>query len=311
MDKELLIRLFQTPAISSNEKDMVDVVCDELDRINIEYSVDKMGNIYNLSKPNRPLLSAHLDTVQGDNDAKMAAFVRIKEGYIKGNGVIGGDDKCGVYAILQTLNNGDEVNFVFSVQEEIGGYGASYFTLMNDLSDIPYGLILDRRGSSDVICTQNEYGVKEFEDALLEVGKEFGFEKAMGTWSDADVYSEYMSCANISVGYYNAHTKDEFVILEELQNTIDFIHYVVTGITETFRIPTKKHNYNSSGILNDKTCDICGYNDEPVYELQSVMSFMVCDRCLRELQTEVDGLLSNDRYYTDNLHDEYFGDYYG
>jgi hypothetical protein len=75
----------------------------------------------------------------------------------------------------------------------------------------------------DIICVQNSYGSKEFDDALSLVGKEYGFKSERGSVSDANTISEYINCANLSVGYHNAHTKTEFVSLMGMKNTLNYV----------------------------------------------------------------------------------------
>ena len=211
MNKELLIDIFKIPAPSGFEDMMSFFVKNKLKEMNIDFQEDETGNIYNISHNGSPLLSAHLDTVQDDVDVKLTDFIRLKQGIISGYGVIGGDDKCGIFLILEALKYNNKINFVFFVQEESGGVGSSFFIRKNTLSNIPYCLVLDRRGNGDIICTSNNYGTKDFETFLIEIGKEFSYKKSAGTFSDADNLNSLISCANISVGYYNAHTKNEYV----------------------------------------------------------------------------------------------------
>jgi len=312
VDNKLLMRLFKLPSQSGCEDDMISLVCKELDAIGIEYEVDSIGNIFNISQSGKPLLSAHLDTVQEKDDVKMADFIRMKEGYIKGNGIIGGDDKCGVYIILYLLSQGDEFNFVFSVQEETGGQGINQFTLSNRFDNIPYGLVLDRKGNTDVICTKNEYGIEEFENVLLEIGGVFGYTKAIGTWSDADIISDYISCANISVGYYNAHTVDEYVSLNDLQKSVDFVHNIIKNVIDFFDAPNKSNYVNYSKALSDKTCDLCNRDSYKTHVLETVFGITVCDECLRSIQWEVNSIVENERTTLDAFDDEYYGSgFYG
>lgn len=307
MNTKLLLDLFHIPSQSYHENRIQEFIANWLDERGIEYNVDEVGNIYNISQKNRPLLSAHMDTVQDNFDVMMAKFIEIKAGIVKGYGVIGGDDKCGIYAILDLLDGGHrDFNFVFSVQEEVGGIGIEYFVEENDLSHISWGLVLDRRGSSDILCNEShEYGTKDFAQALLSVGKNFGFSYGQGTFSDADYLSDQISCANISVGYYNAHQKNEYVVLSELQNTINYVHSLVKHLDTKFKPPHKVFSFSGwnkrgkgdyvyedefdiyNGYQEIEVCDICGATTDDVKALKSI-GFKLCNECRVDLLQELE-----------------------
>ena len=224
IDIGLLLDIFKIPAPSGREYEMSKFIQEYLDKFKIKYDIDEIGNIYYIGFKNTPLLSAHMDTVQDDVDAKLTHLIRMRrDRFITGYGVIGGDDKNGIYIILELLRK-YKLNFIFSVSEETGGIGISHFVKNNDISGLPYGLVLDRRGKSDIICEGNSYGTKEFQVELQTIGAEFKYSPAIGTFSDADSLSEQISCANLSVGYYEAHMKTEFVILQDLENALNYVN---------------------------------------------------------------------------------------
>lgn len=262
MNTELLMELFQTPAQSGKEKDVQHLIINYLEMIGVPYEVDPKGNIYNISYDGKPMLSAHMDTVQDYDDTLFAKFINIKDGIINGYGVIGGDDKCGIYIMLELLSDGhNELNFCFTVQEEVGGIGSEYFESNNDLTHMSYCLVLDRKGNDDILCaSSHDYGTQEFEDVLLEMGKDYGYSVGHGTFCDADYFSNQLSCANISCGYYNAHSKQEFVVLRDLQNALDYVHAVVSNIDIMFEAP---YSYSSYGHTGSKfSNETTSYNDE-------------------------------------------------
>ena len=97
------------------------------------------GNLYAElagTAPGSIILTAHLDCVQPCEDVKP----RIVDGVIYSDGttVLGGDDKVGVAAIIETVRTlveeGGEyptVKIIFSVQEETGCCGAANFDAAN------------------------------------------------------------------------------------------------------------------------------------------------------------------------------------
>lgn len=249
LDKKLLTDLFKIPNPSGQEKEVRDFIADYLDKMGIEYNIDKMGNLYRLNDKSLPILNAHMDSVQDFEDTEILNFVTIINGVLRGYGNIAGDDKCGIYIILDILQRRD-INFLFTISEEIGCVGAKGFIRNNSIEDFPYALTLDRWGSGDIICHSNEYGTKEFEEALFTVGAKYGYTPEKGLYSDADFISEQLSCANISVGYYCHHTKKEYVVLSELQNSINFVESVIDKVKSNFDAPDKKASYYNLYDLN-------------------------------------------------------------
>lgn len=240
-----LLELLKIPSRSGEEIEISKFIRNFLDSKNIKYKQDEIGNIYNISQENAPLLCAHMDTVQTILDSTKLDSINMNEGIIKGDGIIiGGDDKCGIYIILNLLQ-GYNINFLFCVQEEIGSIGSEAFMMQNDISHIPYGLVLDRKGNSDIICVENNYGTKEFENSLLELGEKFNYKKAKGMGSDADYLSRDISCANLSVGFYEAHTQNEYINLIDLNNAESFIRCILDNLKMSFNAPDIEIIFNS------------------------------------------------------------------
>ena len=300
MNKKLLLDLFRLPSRSHHESLVQEYIIEYLRDNDILFKKDKKGNIFNISRKNIPILSAHMDTVQDSIDVKLTNFIKIRGDVLSGYGVIGGDDKCGIYIILEMLKS-KQVNFVFSTCEEAGGLGMQYFVESNNLSNIPYGIVLDRRGGSDILCSKNDYGVSEFETMLESIGEVFKYESALGMWSDEDILSEKISCANLSVGYYNPHEKTEFVRLDELENAKDFTWAIIKNINEKFKAPNKtitvygRHGYCREELegyddyFSGWTCELCGSIDYYNTSYIQIIEKNICEDCLRELHLEIHG----------------------
>ena len=137
--------------------------------------------------------------------------------------------------ILKMIEEDKHINFFFSNNEEYGMEDTSrMFVKTHDLSHIPYGLVFDRRGSGDIICFQNNYGSAEFERVLSEIGRDFGYSPTRGMMCDADFFRNQISVANLSVGYYNAHSRKEFVVWEHLLNAYAYASKVIDVNTSKF-----------------------------------------------------------------------------
>ena len=178
------------------------------------------------------LLVAHLDTVHAELP-KIICYS--KDGrYMMSPQGIGGDDRVGVYMILQILR---QVNchVLFCEDEECGGRGATAFTQSGIQPDVHYIIELDRKGENDAVY----YGCDNSE--FREYVSEFGFQEAFGSFSDISILAPYLKTAavNLSTGYYNAHRNHELIDREVMAaNTERVIEMVVTP-TDHFPYRTK------------------------------------------------------------------------
>lgn len=234
-EEKILLDLFKIFSPSRRNDDMIKFITNFLSKNEIPFTQDENGNIFSLKNIEKPILSSHMDSVGGEDDGFLREFVNIfdyrGDRILKGMGNIGGDDKCGIFLILIKLLEDKSLNFIFSIDEEVGCVGIKQVIPANDISKFPYAIILDRRGSGDIICRNNDYGTKDFEDALHEVGKRFGYAPATGACSDANTIREYISCANLSVGYHNPHSKTEFVSVLELHNTKMYLDAIINELS--------------------------------------------------------------------------------
>lgn len=248
-EKKLLLDLFHTYGPSGKETPVLEVIMSVLDKYKIPYKQDDNGNIYCLNYKNEPLLSSHTDCVGTEEAGYYVNLINIypygDDEILKGIGNIGGDDKCGVFLTLLYLISGKPINAFFSVCEEIGGFnGITY--LLNEIKDdeifksIPYCIVLDRKNPGDIICYQNNYGSKRFEDALAKIGKEFGYAPVLGGSSDMNKIKEYMNGCNLSVGYHNPHSNTEFVSLNELYNTWNYLNKLIKEMPRDLPLEVSK-----------------------------------------------------------------------
>ena len=154
---------------------------------------DKLGYLY--AEGTIPvLLVAHMDTVHRQPVEQVCysadgAVAMSPQG-------IGGDDRCGVWMILQILRTA-KCHVLFCEDEEVGCVGAKKFTRGSLRPQVNYIVELDRRGSNDAVFYRCDN--PEFEDFVTS----FGFETANGSCSDISYIAPYLETAavNISCGY--------------------------------------------------------------------------------------------------------------
>ena len=161
------------------------------------------------------LLVAHLDTVH--EHLPTTIFYDKKSNSLSSPQGIGGDDRCGVYMILEVIKKYN-CSVLFCEDEESGGVGATKFTdskLAKGL-EFNYMIEFDRQGRNDAVFYHCDN--EEFEKFIT---KDY-FKTAWGTFSDISILAPYFGCAavNLSCGYYKPHTKNEYVVLSEMDESI-------------------------------------------------------------------------------------------
>ena len=171
------------------------------------------------------LLTAHMDTVHKELVKDFYEDVQVG---INGNTThtisspqgIGGDDRCGVYEILQVLEAGYRPYILFCEEEEIGGIG------------------------SDKFCAT------KYIDELSKLKFETNWKMAWGSFSDICNLSPACRIAsvNLSCGYYKAHTKQEYVVMEEMFEAIKIIKHLLDASekVEPFEYIEETYSWNKN-----------------------------------------------------------------
>ena len=160
------------------------------------------------------MLVAHLDTVAEEPPTNLCYSKTLDLIYNR-DGILGGDDRCGVYAIMKLLEKYRPF-ILFTEDEEIGGYGAGDAVRQLDKPKVKYIIEFDRNGVND--CVFYDCGNKKF----MKYVEKFGFITKQGTFSDISILGPEWDIAtvNLSCGYFNEHTKKEIVFFNALENVI-------------------------------------------------------------------------------------------
>lgn len=176
------------------------------------------------------MLLAHLDTVHKEP---------VKHICKNGNGNIlmspqgiGGDDRCGVYALTAVYEQSRVKPWLlFTCDEEIGCIGAEAFCSRHEAGKTPKGLDelkllieIDRKGRNDAVYYDCDN--PEFEAYITSKG----FETQCGSLSDISYVAPELGVAavNLSSGYYNAHTQHEYINRKHLNATVRKVLEIVT-----------------------------------------------------------------------------------
>jgi putative aminopeptidase FrvX len=250
-----------------------------LEKNKIEFTMDEHNNIYSMKYPGEPILCSHQDCVGDANCGSLVEFIDIYdfdgEKILKGNGNIGADDKVGIFLILlYMLKVNRNINFVFSTGEE-HSCATGIKTVVSEINNMegfkqaPYCIVLDRKNGGDIICEKNSFGSKDFDKALEDIGVKYGFASVRGGMSDTATFADYMNAANLSVGYYNPHTKTEYVLISEMLNTFDYVCDIIENLARDIPFVKKTvytPNYSNCRNYYDDDYDYYdGYNSCGAY----------------------------------------------
>ena len=169
------------------------------------------------------MLVAHLDTV---HEKVVREIITENDGNILSSPQgIGGDDRCGVYALCKIYETVEKKPYLlFTCNEEIGRQGAQEFCRVHRLGQLPaeldalkFLIEIDRKGANDAVY----YNCQNFEFENYISSK--GFVTDTGSFSDISNIAPELGVAavNLSSGYHNAHKLNEYINCNELEHTIE------------------------------------------------------------------------------------------
>lgn len=207
------------------------------------------------------LLVAHMDTVHKE----LPRIIELNNGKISSPQGIGGDDRCGIYMISKIIEK-HHCSVLFTEDEEIGGVGADKFVHHSCLNGLEfnYAIELDRRGKNDAVFYECDN--PEFEDFITEDGD---WRTDFGSYSDICDVAPALGCAavNLSCGYYNAHTKNEYVVFSEMEANIKKVCKLIERTTENdkFEYIEAKHRWGKYEMYGGWSSEYYGYSSDVQY----------------------------------------------
>lgn len=144
--------------------------------------------------------------------------------------VLGADDGAGMWLLLELIAAKVPGTYVFHHSEECGGLGSRAMASAEKewLKQFKRAIAFDRKGTSDIITSQRggRCCSDGFAKALAEALNLHGhtFASATGSFTDTANYIDYIpECTNISCGYYNEHSNEEWLdvgYVVELRDTL-------------------------------------------------------------------------------------------
>ena len=294
-DLEKFKELLSVPSKTYQEEDMVEYICSELDKIEgVSYYRDIMMNVYATKgtlteNESYPMFIAHTDTVHNMIDKIIVkeeklsrpntfgkTFDKSEVDCLKaydenGNPTgIGGDDKCGIFICLELLKQLDKVKIGLFVSEETGCHGSSKCD-ENFLKDVGYITQYDAPGNHLIseICS----GVRLFDrdsefftKTLKVIEESFGNEMLVQSHPYTDISQlkkkSDVSCINMSCGYYNMHSNQEFISIDDVKNSIDAGKNMVKVLGyKKYEYTYKPIVYTQQTVMNS----LIGFDDDDFY----------------------------------------------
>lgn len=261
-----LVEVLSVPSFFANEDLMTEKIVSILKEKNLNYTVDAIGNILVTKGVSDyyPCVVAHTDTVHEvvDYDVHIRKdnelFALTKKGYKTG---IGGDDKAGIFVCLELLDMFDVIKAAFVVGEEFGCYG-SRSADPEFFANVGYAMQFDAPYVDWLSFTSS--GVQLFDpegdffktcEPIFE--KYWGEKPKLARHPYTDVRSLKQrfdfSCINFSVGYYNMHSADEYVKIDDCFRVLDLAKELIENLGTNkylYKSPLIEDysNYNIKGI---------------------------------------------------------------
>ena len=225
-----LIETLSVPTFSGKEDLMRQYIIDTLNKSGISNYTDKYGNVYATKGEAEfyPCVVSHIDTVH-----RVEPFTVHEDNYMltawdenNEQTGIGGDNKAGVFVCLELLEHFDTIKAAFFVSEEVGCLG-SYLSDPEFFENVGYAMQFDAPFNNWVshysdgiklFAVDSEFFRKIdpiFESNLPGYGiKSLGYHPYTDVSALKSLYN--FSCVNYSVGYYNMHSKREYVSIMDV-----------------------------------------------------------------------------------------------
>ena len=268
-----LKEVLSIPTYSGDEERMINYLRSVFDEKGYDYTVDSIGNIFVTKGVTEkyPLFVAHTDTVHSVNE-NLTIREYIHDDNRHSNKVAltgydnvtnepsgcGGDDKCGVYLALEMLDTFDNVKAAFFISEEIGCIGSKSAVKTNPefFSDVAYAIQYDSPEGNSLSSTLMGKYLFESSDVFTNLVSDTIREHGLVKWHNhpfTDIWPMLESfdfcCLNLAAGYYRYHTKNEYVIVDDVQNGYDLGVKLVGILGETKYIRPNK-TYGVDGFLS-------------------------------------------------------------
>lgn len=253
--KQRLIDILNIPSIPENSILLSHYVLSMCSKLGVSVEIDETGNILITKGKSEvyPCVVAHLDTVQPYKDIN----VYEENGKLHSKIGIGGDDKCGVFICLELLRLMPKLKVALFVGEESACIGSEDVDL-KWFDDCGYIIGIDRYGKSDYIdhYFNSKTTSKRFNRAVRDCINAYGYKSHSGIITDVFTLltnNVGLSCCNMSCGYYFHHTKDEFVIIDDVFNALNLVKDMIYSLGyERYEFNYDVYDWKSNQVAKEE-----------------------------------------------------------
>ena len=244
-DLNFLKEVLSVPTVTYREDLMIRFIVDWLEKNKIENYVDKHSNVYATKKISEvdddfyyPCVVSHTDTVHSikhltiqeeqlpnaQGDLKLSLKAYDENGSPTG---IGGDDKAGVFACLKLLSELPFLKAAFFVSE----------------FDAPENWMVTETCSGQVMFDRDSDFFKNCNEVLTENMHKDYIDYMVHPYTDVfALRSKFdFSCINFSIGYYDYHSPNEYVVVEDVYNGIKMGKLMIEKLGYKLHFKKAKH----------------------------------------------------------------------
>jgi tripeptide aminopeptidase len=289
MDIDFLKEVLSIPSVSGDESMVRDYIIEYAKNNGIEYYTDSKKNLYLTKGSDKmtsgeyyPCVVSHMDTVHGSHrelietktnliieNSEMGTLIA-KHPTTKEQTGIGGDDKCGVYVCLEMFERFDVLKGAFFVEEEIGMLGSKQ---ADDkfFENVGYAIQFDAPSSNWIseVCSGVKLFDEDFKKEIKGTLNECGYTKfSVDPFTDVNqLASKYdFNCLNLGCGYYRQHTTSEYVVVEEVSDSIKAGYELITKLGMEKYVHKKMEKKT---LVNESNYSYLSYNDSEDYDFES------------------------------------------
>jgi di/tripeptidase len=276
-DIALLKEVLSVPTKTYQEQRMVEFLVNWLTENNIDHYVDDKMNVYATKQETSelpedfyfPCVISHTDTVHNIDTINIEEMMLPNaQGEIKPSlkayndsnlpTGIGGDDKCGVFACLTLLKELPNLKAAFFVSEETGchgsraadpkffdnvGYGIQF--------DAPENWMITEKCFGQILFDRDSDFFQKVDEVLTEGMVNEDMQYMVHPYTDVYALRSLFdfSCVNFSIGYYDYHTKNEYVVIEDVFNGIEMGRKMIQSLGYNLHYKKAQQYKNNSQLL--------------------------------------------------------------
>ena len=190
------------------------------------------------TRPDKVVLIAHADTFFDESYVarRIRHTLKTENGIISGtDSAIGADDRAGV-AILWLLRNSGH-SLLITDGEEQGLLGSGWLwgkhrDILERLNSHHFMVQLDRKNGHDFTCYR--VGTPEFKQFIQE---STGFSEPLNAGnSDISVLCGSIPGVNLSTGYYNPHTSEEYLVYSKWYHSLLTVARMLSADLPSFNL---------------------------------------------------------------------------